>query len=54
MQTSLISARLDRISSPLLVIFAPDGRELFKGDFYTIDQVERAIAEAASPKVAIK
>jgi len=31
---------------PLLVILAPDGREIFKSDAYTIDQVVSAIAEA--------
>ncbi len=45
---------VQRRSIPLLVILAPDGRELFKSDFYTVDQVERAIAEAGSAKVAIK
>jgi hypothetical protein len=36
------------------VIFAPDGQETFKGDFYTIEQVVNAVAEARSGKVAIK
>jgi len=31
---------------PLLVVFAPDGSEVFKGDFYTVDQVVEAINEA--------
>ena len=31
---------------PLLVIFAPDGTEVFKGDFYTVEQVVEAIEAA--------
>jgi thiol:disulfide interchange protein DsbD len=37
-----------RLTIPLLVIFAPDGREVFKSDFYTADQVVRAIDAADS------
>ncbi len=39
---------VDRLTIPLLVIFAPDGREVFKGDFYTIDQVVNAVEAARS------
>jgi thiol:disulfide interchange protein DsbD len=39
---------VERRSIPLLVIFAPDGREVFKGDFYTIDQVLQAVESAKS------
>lgn len=45
---------VQRRSIPLLVIIAPDGRETFKSDFYTIDQVVEAVAQARSSKVAIK
>jgi thiol:disulfide interchange protein DsbD len=45
---------VQRRSIPLLVIFSPDGREIFKGDFYTIEQVVGAIDEARGGKVAIK
>jgi len=33
---------------PLLVVFAPDGTEVFKGDFYTVQQVLDAIDEATA------
>ncbi len=32
-----------RLTIPLLVVFAPDGGEVFKSDFYTVDQVAGAI-----------
>ncbi len=31
---------------PLLVVFAPNGDEVFKGDFYTVEQVIDAVAAA--------
>lgn len=37
---------VDRLTIPLLVIFAPDGREVFKGDFYTVEQVVAAVEKA--------
>jgi len=37
---------VDRLTIPLLVIFAPDGTEVFKGDFYTVQQVVDAVNEA--------
>ena len=37
-----------RLTIPLLVIFSPDGREVFKGDFYTVNQVVEAIQNARS------
>jgi thiol:disulfide interchange protein DsbD len=43
---------VQRRSIPLLVIFGPDGRELFKSDFYTIDQVVTAINTANGKQVA--
>jgi thiol:disulfide interchange protein DsbD len=38
--------QVQRRSIPLLVIFAPDGREVFKSDFYTIEQVVSAVEAA--------
>ena len=38
--------RTGRVAIPLLVIFAPDGSEVFKSDAYTAGQVTVAIAEA--------
>jgi hypothetical protein len=32
----------------VLVVFAPDGTEVFKGDFYTVQQVLDAIDEATA------
>jgi thiol:disulfide interchange protein len=38
--------QVDRVTIPLLVVFAPDGSEVYKADFYTVDAVVAAIAEA--------
>jgi thiol:disulfide interchange protein DsbD len=38
---------LGRVTIPLLVVYAPDGREVFKSDTYSPDQVIRAVQEAA-------
>ncbi len=35
-----------RLTIPLLVIYDPEGREVLKADFYTVDEVVRAIREA--------
>jgi thiol:disulfide interchange protein DsbD len=35
---------------PLLVVIAPNGQEVFKGDFYTVEQVVNAINEARTLK----
>lgn len=35
-----------RLTIPLLVIYAPDGREVFKSDFYTVEQVLAAVRQA--------
>jgi thiol:disulfide interchange protein len=35
-----------RLTIPLLVVYAPDGREVFKSDFYTADEVLQAVNEA--------
>jgi thiol:disulfide interchange protein len=43
-------AKLKEIGSltvPLLVVFSPDGRQTFRSDFYTVDQVLGAIEAAA-------
>jgi thiol:disulfide interchange protein len=37
-----------RLSIPLLVVLAPDGREILKSDFYTADQVVAAVDAAGS------
>lgn len=39
-------AAVDRLTIPLLVVFGPDGQPVFKGDYYTVDQVLRAVEEA--------
>ena len=38
--------QVGRHQIPLLVVFAPDGTEVFKGDFYTVQQVLDAINKA--------
>ncbi len=35
-----------RLTIPLLVIYGPDGQEILKTDFYTVDEVVRTIREA--------
>jgi len=34
------------LTIPLLVIFSPDGKQVFKSDFYTVSQIQKAVAEA--------
>ena len=34
------------LTIPLLVIFAPDGKQVFKSDFYTVAQVQNAVTQA--------
>jgi len=34
------------LTIPLLVIFAPDGKQVFKSDFYTVAQLQNAVSEA--------
>jgi hypothetical protein len=34
------------LTIPLLVIFSPNGKQLFKSDFYTADQVYEAVNKA--------
>jgi hypothetical protein len=36
---------------PLLIILGPDGEEVFRGDFYTVDQILKAIASTSSNNV---
>ena len=50
-------AKLKAVGSltvPLLVVFAPDGRPVFKSDFYTVDQVLGAVEEALGDKSSIR
>ncbi len=42
--------QVDRLTIPLLVVFTPDGKEAFKSDFYTVDQVVSAIKAAQQRK----
>lgn len=39
-------AAMGRVAIPLLVVFAPDGSEVFKSDAYTVEQVVEAVREA--------
>jgi thiol:disulfide interchange protein DsbD len=34
------------LTIPLLVIFSPDGKQIFKSDFYTVAQIQKAVSEA--------
>ena len=34
------------LTIPLLVIFSPDGKQVFKNDFYTVAQLQKAVNEA--------
>lgn len=38
------------LTIPLLVIFAPDGKQVFKSDFYTVEQIQNAVAKALTIK----
>jgi thiol:disulfide interchange protein len=40
---------VDRHQIPLIVVFGPDGKEVFKADFYTAGQVLDAIQDAGGP-----
>jgi thiol:disulfide interchange protein len=37
---------LGNLTIPLLVIVGPDGREIFRSDFYTADQIVETVAAA--------
>ena len=42
-------AKLKEVGSltvPLIVVFDPDGKAIFKGDFYTVDQILKAVERA--------
>ena len=41
-----------RLTIPLLVIYASDGQEVFKSDFYTVDQVLAAVSQARGTQVS--
>ena len=43
-----------RLTIPLLVIYAQDGREVFKSDFYTVDQVLAAVRQARGMRAAVR
>jgi thiol:disulfide interchange protein len=48
------NALLDEVGGlriPLLIVLSPDGEEIFRGDFYTVDQVLNAIATTSSNNV---
>ncbi len=45
-------AEAGRVMIPLLVVYGPDGREVFKADAYTPDQVLRAVEAARQGPVA--
>lgn len=36
------------LTIPLLVVFSPEGEQVFKSDFYTVEQVQNAVREALS------
>jgi thiol:disulfide interchange protein DsbD len=38
------------LTVPLLVVFSPDGKTVFKSDFYTVDQVLEAVRQALGGK----
>ncbi|MBT8484185.1 MAG: DUF255 domain-containing protein [Phycisphaerales bacterium] len=43
---------VERLTIPLLVVFDAKGDEVFKGDFYTVEQVVTALNAAQSPPLA--
>ncbi len=50
-------AKLKAIGSltvPLLVVFSPDGKPVFKSDFYTVDQILGAVERALNSKESLK
>jgi thiol:disulfide interchange protein DsbD len=50
-------AKLKAVGSltvPLLVVFSPDGKPVFKSDFYTVDQVLGAVERALNSKESLK
>ncbi len=39
------------LTIPLLVIFSPGGKQVFKNDFYTVEQIQKAVGEALQLKL---
>jgi thiol:disulfide interchange protein DsbD len=39
---------IGNLTIPLLVIFSPNGKQVFKSDFYTVEQVLNAVNQAVS------
>jgi thiol:disulfide interchange protein DsbD len=39
---------IGHLTIPLLVVYSPDGREVFRSDFYTVEQVVAAVDKALS------
>jgi thiol:disulfide interchange protein len=37
--------QVGNLTIPLLVIFSPNGKQVFKSDFYTVEQVQKAVPE---------
>ncbi len=46
--------QVGRLTVPLLVVFSPTGKSVFKSDFYTVDQVLDAVKRALNSKESIK
>jgi thiol:disulfide interchange protein DsbD len=49
-------AKLKEVGSltvPLIVVFTPDGKAIFKGDFYTVDQIFKAVERARADREPI-
>lgn len=38
--------KVGNLTIPLLVIFSPNGKQVFKNDFYTVGQIQNAVTEA--------
>jgi thiol:disulfide interchange protein len=41
---------IGHLTIPLLVIYSPAGKEVFRSDFYTVDQVLAAVDKARAEK----
>ena len=39
--------QVGNLTIPLLVIFSPEGKQVFKSDFYTVEQVLNAVTAAS-------
>ena len=40
--------KVGNLTIPLLVVFSPNGKQVFKSDFYTVEQIQKAVNEALS------